>query len=112
MQRSVRGSIPFRGGIAALTVAGTVSGWGAAHALPGVGRRMPLARLLEDAIWYAREGIPVTHSQRAATAVNARSRGIAGFAETFLVDGQAPAAFSRFRQPRLAATLAHRRTRL
>ena len=35
-----------------------------------------------------------------------------GFAETFLVDGAAPAAFSLFRQPRLAATLAaHRHAR-
>ena len=107
-QRGVRGSIPFGGGVAALTVAGTVSGWGAAHALAREwGGRLPLARLLEDAIWYAREGIPVTHSQRAATAAKREElQGIAGFAETFLVDGQAPAALSRFRQPRLAATLA------
>ncbi|MGD9833377.1 MAG: gamma-glutamyltransferase family protein [Piscinibacter sp.] len=107
-QRGVTGSIPFRGGVAALTVAGTISGWGAAHALAKEwGGRLPLARLLEDAIWYAREGIPVTHSQRAATAAKRDEiRAIPGFAETFLVDGEAPAAFSRFRQPRLAATLA------
>ncbi|WP_298828505.1 gamma-glutamyltransferase family protein [uncultured Piscinibacter sp.] len=106
-QRGVSGSIPFRGGIAALTVAGTVSGWGAAHALSREwGGRLPLSRLLEDAIWYAREGIPVTHSQWAATsAKRAELAPVAGFAETFLVDGEAPAAFSRFRQRRLAATL-------
>ena len=32
-QRGMTDSIPFRGGTAALTVAGTISGWGAAHAL-------------------------------------------------------------------------------
>lgn len=107
-QRGVKGSIPFRGGVAALTVAGTISGWGAAHALAREwGGKLPLTRLLEDAIWYAREGIPVTHSQRAATAAKRDEiRAIPGFAETFLVNGEAPASFSRFRQPRLAATLA------
>jgi gamma-glutamyltranspeptidase/glutathione hydrolase len=107
-QRGVTGSIPFRGGVAALTVAGTISGWGAAHALAREwGGKLPLTRLLDDAIWYAREGIPVTHSQRAATAAKRDEiRAIPGFAETFLVNGEAPASFSRFRQPRLAATLA------
>jgi gamma-glutamyltranspeptidase/glutathione hydrolase len=106
-QRGVKDSIPFRGGVAALTVAGTVSGWGAAHELAREwGGRLPLSRLLEDAVWYAREGIPVTHSQHTATAAKrAELQAIAGFAETFLADGEAPAPFSRFRQPRLAATL-------
>ena len=106
-QRGISSSIPFRGGIAALTVAGTVSGWGAAHALAREwGGKLPLSRLLEDAIWYAREGIPVTHSQHAAIAAKRDELvGIPGFAETFLVDGAAPASFSRFRQPRLASTL-------
>src|ERR1700694_2897225 len=54
----VKDAIPFRGGLAANTVAGTVSGWGAAlwlsrHALRG---RMPLSRLLADAIYYANAG--------------------------------------------------------
>src|SRR3978361_2235456 len=31
--QGIRDSIPFRGGIAANTVAGTISGWGAAHLL-------------------------------------------------------------------------------
>ena len=106
-KRGVSGSIPFRGGVAALTVAGTVSGWGAAHALAREwGGTLPLSRLLEDALWYAHEGIPVTHSQWACTeAKRAELASIAGFAETFLQDGVSPAAFSLFRQPRLAATL-------
>lgn len=103
----VTGSIPFRGGVAALTVAGTVSGWGAAQALAAEwGGRLPLARLLEDAAWYAREGIPVTHSQWACTvAKQAELRPITGFADTFLPGGEPPATHSLFRQPRLAATL-------
>ncbi|VTN15595.1 Putative gamma-glutamyltransferase ywrD [Raoultella terrigena] len=100
--------IPHRGPRAALTVAGTVSGWDEAlrvsHSLSG--KALPLARLLEDAIGYASDGIPVTESQASATAGKfAELRSLPGFAETFLVDGQPPVAGSRFRQPALANTL-------
>jgi gamma-glutamyltranspeptidase len=100
--------IPFRGGSAANTVAGTISGWEAAHAWSreALGGGMPLARLLADAIHYARDGIPVTRSQTLCTAAKREELlGISGFAQTFLPDGEAPAAGSRFRQPRIAATL-------
>jgi len=100
--------IPFRGGIAALTVAGTISGWGKAHQLSksALGGRMPLSRLLSDAIYFAERGVPVTASQYASTTAK-RDELInqPGFAETFLVNGQAPAVGSWFRQPRLAKTL-------
>ncbi|WP_459618721.1 gamma-glutamyltransferase family protein [Bordetella sp. 2513F-2] len=101
-------TIPFRGGLAANTVAGTVSGWDAAYAwsraeLRG---RMPVARLLEDAIGYARDGIPVSRSLSACIAAKrAELEEIPGYARTFLPDGNTPAVGSRFRQPRLAATL-------
>lgn len=101
-------SIPFRGGVAANTVAGTVSGWDAAHGYSRdvLGGRLPLSRLLQDAIDYARHGIPVTRSQAQCTAAKRDElAGIAGFADTFLTDGAAPATGSLFRQPRLAATL-------
>ncbi|MGO4302414.1 gamma-glutamyltransferase family protein [Cupriavidus sp. RAF12] len=101
-------AIPTRGGMAANTVAGTVSGWKAAldWSRDALGGRMPLSRLLADAIDYARIGVPVTDSQSACVAAKADElAGIAGFAETFLVDGKAPAPGSRFRHPRLAATL-------
>src|SRR5215831_11033296 len=57
-------AIPWRGPLAANTVAGTVSGWGLAY---DYGRRnwsgrLPWPRLLETAQYYAREGFPVTHS--------------------------------------------------
>ena len=103
-------AIPFRGGAAANTVAGTISGWDAAHAYSrdALGGRLPLSRLLADAIDYARNGIPVTRSQALCTeAKRDELSGIAGWAETFLPDGIAPQTGSLFRQPRLADTLEH-----
>jgi len=45
-------AIPFRGPLAANTVAGTVSGWDTAHqwSQDVLGGKLPLKRLLEDAI--------------------------------------------------------------
>ena len=97
-------SIPSRGPMAANTVAGAVSGWVAA--LHHAGGRLPVARLLEDAIGYARTGTPVTQSQ-----VDYTGRFFdelapqPGFANTFLCDGRAPQAHSLQRFPALAATL-------
>lgn len=100
--------IPHRGPRAALTVAGTVSGWNEALNVSQeiTGKALPLARLLEDAIGYAADGAPVTASQAHATADKlAELHDIPGFAETFLTDGQPPEIGSRFVQPELAATL-------
>ena len=101
-------SIPFRGGVAACTVAGTVAGWSLAldYSRDGLGGRLPLSRLLADAIHYARHGIPVTRSQAETT--QAKLEGLReqpGFAETFLDAGAVPKIASRFVQPRVAATL-------
>ena len=107
-ERGITTSIPFRGGVAANTVAGTISGWGAAYELSRrtLRGRMPLARLIEDAIHYAEHGIAVTASQAASTANTQAEPGPQpGFAETFLVSGTAPAAGSVFVQKRLGATL-------
>ena len=107
-ERQVTTSIPFRGGIAANTVAGTISGWGAAHTLSreSLNGRMPLSRLLEDAIHYAENGIPVTRSQMMnTTGKKAELLPQPGFAETFLVDGKVPATGSLFMQKRIGATL-------
>jgi gamma-glutamyltranspeptidase/glutathione hydrolase len=101
-------SIPFRGGIAACTVAGTIAGWSLAldYSREALGGRLPLSRLLGDAIHYARHGIPVTRSQSATTSAKLDGlRGRPGFDETFLDDGKVPAIGSRFLQPRIAATL-------
>ncbi|TSH94532.1 gamma-glutamyltransferase [Verticiella sediminum] len=105
-----RSAIPFRGGDAAITVAGTLSGWDQALQLSRdrLGGRLPLSRLLADAIDYARHGAPVTASQHRNTAGKAAElTPIHGFAEAFMPGGAAPAIGSLFLQPRMAATLEH-----
>ena len=99
-------ALPTRGGPAALTVPGTVGGWQAALSLVPSARRLPLARLLGNAIGYAEDGIAVTGNQARTTADKlAGLRDVPGFAQTFLVDGAPPAAGHRLRQPALARTL-------
>ena len=99
--------IPSRGPHAALTAAGTISGWQAALELSARrGGKLPLARLLADAIGYARDGVAVTDGQRRNTLEKQGEMGGApGFADTFLVDGEVPQAGDLFQQPRLASTL-------
>ncbi|WP_256659922.1 gamma-glutamyltransferase family protein [Pseudomonas sp. LS-2] len=103
-------SIPFRGGMAANTVAGTLSGWHAADVWQrqNLNGRLPMTRLLADAVDYARRGIPVTMSQHRCTAAKQNElEGVSGFANTFLSQGRVPQIGERFCQPRLAATLEH-----
>ncbi|WP_282608696.1 gamma-glutamyltransferase family protein [Pelagibius sp. Alg239-R121] len=100
--------IPGRGPLAALTVAGAPSGWDAALALSkGTwAGRLPLARLLEDAIGYARHGIAVTGSQAANTdAKRPEMIGSPGFADTYCPGGAVPREGERFYQTRLANSL-------
>ncbi|WP_091907989.1 gamma-glutamyltransferase family protein [Chitinasiproducens palmae] len=102
-------AIPTRGPLAANTVAGTVSGWQAAleWSQAHLRGRLPLDRLLGDAIGYARDGMPVTASQMRGTAAKrAELTSIPGFAAAFLPDGEVPQTGTVMRQPRLAATLA------
>jgi len=100
-------TIPTRGPLAALTVAGAVAGWHAALELSARwGGRLPLARLLADAIAYARTGFAVTGTQAANTAAKRDElANVPGFAATFLADDAAPAVGTRFVQSALAATL-------
>lgn len=109
LERGCAHAIPVRGGPAALTVAGTISGWELAYtAARELGGRMPLTRLLADAIDYAERGIPVTASQTRATSdKRGELEGQPGYSAVFLPQGQAPAIGSLFAQPRLAATLRH-----
>lgn len=106
-KHGVTGQIPFRGPMAALTVAGTISGWGKAYELAkSAGGRLPFSRLLADAIHYAEAGIAVTPSQSQLTAKKLTElKDQPGFADTFLVNQAAPEAFSHLRQPALAQTL-------
>jgi gamma-glutamyltranspeptidase len=107
-ERGITNAIPFRGGAAANTVAGTVSGWGAAHALSrrALGGRLPLSRLLQNAMHYAEHGVVVTQSLAAALANKQTELApVAGFTQTFFAGGAVPKSGDIFRQPRLAATL-------
>ena len=100
--------IPPRGAVAANTVAGTVGGWALAleESRSAWGGRLPLARLLEDAIDYAEAGVPVTASQEAATrAKRAELEAVPGFAARFMPRGRVPRAGTLFPQPALGATL-------
>ena len=64
--------------------------------------------LLEDAAFYAEDGIAVTRTMAENTRLKqSELRDAPGFAESYLVDGDAPGEGSRFRQPRLAATIKH-----
>lgn len=100
--------IPYRGGGAAITVAGTISGWQQALTISNQewGGRIPLSQLVSDAIHYCRDGYTVTASQ--ATATSSKFEQLVaqpGFAEVFLPDGKPPQADERLTQPALAATL-------
>ncbi|WP_250503234.1 MULTISPECIES: gamma-glutamyltransferase family protein [unclassified Caballeronia] len=101
-------AIPARGPLAANTVAGTVSGWDFAQRFSKntLGGRLPVARLLEDAIHYAKAGIPVTRSQSDCMAGKCGELGnVPGFAQTFMPDARVPRTGERFVNARLAATL-------
>jgi len=101
-------AIAPRGALAANTVAGTVAGWELALDVSRRkwGGRLPLRRLLEDSIHYARAGVPVTASQESNTASKrAELDAIPGFAARFMPDGAVPRRGALFSQPVLAGTL-------
>ncbi|PJI40931.1 gamma-glutamyltransferase family protein [Ferrovibrio sp.] len=100
-------SIPWRGPLAANTVAATVSGWGEALRLSAeFGGKLPLSRLVQDAVWHAEHGFAVTQSQHDLTTEKMPElKDAPGFAARFLPDGKPPAARSLMKLPALAATL-------
>jgi oxamate amidohydrolase len=111
-------TIPARGPLAALTAPGAVAGWALAlEVAQAHGGRLPLRDLLAPAIRHASEGYVVTRSQARLTAEKlAELADVAGFAQTFLVDGppaeagktfKPPAAGATLKQSALAATLDH-----
>jgi gamma-glutamyltranspeptidase len=100
--------IPTRGPLAANSVAGTVSAWD--KALDYSSRlwqgRMPLSRILADAIAYAEQDYPVTESQARTTRERIEELSdLPGFADIFLVNGAARPMGSTERNPALAETL-------
>lgn len=95
--------IPHRGPRAAITVPGAVDSWRLAHERFG---RLPMAPLMERAIAYARNGMPVSddlsnwiHEDQAALGSDP------GAADVFLDRGKAYAPGARLTQQALAATL-------
>jgi gamma-glutamyltranspeptidase/glutathione hydrolase len=101
-------SIPVRGPLAANTAAGTIGGWALAlgHSRGAWHGRIPLDRLLADAIRFAEEGITVTRSQEASTSAKlAEVREQPGFAGRFLPQGSVPRQGETFVQKPMGATL-------
>ncbi|WP_164852624.1 gamma-glutamyltransferase family protein [Novosphingobium umbonatum] len=98
-------AVPWRGPLAANTVAGTVSAWEAA--LESDAGTLPLERLLRDAIAYAESGVAVTKGgAEIAAAKGAELRIQPGaYADIFEPDGRALAQGDTLRQPALAQTL-------
>ncbi len=95
-------AIPYRGELS-VSVPGVVDGWGELLARYGT---IPLARALEPAIAYARDGYAVSeiiaNQWQDAAPMLARDSAAAA---TFLPGGHAPAAGDVFKNPDLAATL-------
>lgn len=101
--------LPARGPEAALTVPGAVSGWAAALDLSkALGGKLPLDRLLGDALKQAREGCKVSPCEaRTAPFEFAALKEAPGFAQTFLKEGKVMEAGTLRMQPALAATFDH-----
>jgi gamma-glutamyltranspeptidase/glutathione hydrolase len=94
--------IPYRG-VLSISVPGVVDGW---HELLAKHGTIPLARALEPAIGYARDGFAV--SEIIAAQWRDEEQTLArdpAAAATFLPGGRAPAPGDVFRNPNLAATL-------
>ena len=100
-------AIPSRGPLSALTMAGAISGWQRALEVSrSHGGRLPLARLLADAVHYARHGFPVTQTQaKNNVGKRAELEHVPGFAAKFMPEGAPPAVGSLFKNSELAATL-------
>ena len=100
-------AIPSRGPFAANTVAGAISGWQAALEVSAQwGGKLPVSRLLADAIWHARNGVPVTRSQNVfTTRFLAELASQPGFAGQFLDKGAPPATDTLKTYAALASTL-------
>lgn len=97
-------AVPWRGPLAANTVAGAISGWG--KLLERSGGGLTLERILRDAIWHAENGVAVTRGgAELMAAKDAELKDVAGFAAVFRPDGRAMKEGERLKQPALARTL-------
>lgn len=92
-----------RTSIYSVTVPGAVAGWDALHRRFG---KLPLDRVLQPAIFYAQNGVPVAELvsevwEQSGEALKHQP----GFAETFLPHGHAPQTGEVFADPDLASSL-------
>ena len=96
-------AVPTRGPLAANTVAGALSGWEAV--LDHAPSKLPLARLIEDAVHYAFDGVAWTEGgAQTVAAKHAELRDVPGFSQHYLPGGL-PKAGDILRQPVLGHTL-------
>ncbi len=100
-------AIPQRGPLAANTVAGTLSGWAEVLAISKeLGGKLPLSRLVEDAVWSGENGFAVTASQQELTETKLPElKDAPNFVATFLIDGKLPREGVLMKLPALARTL-------
>jgi gamma-glutamyltranspeptidase len=101
-------AIPPRGPLAALTAAGTVSGWAKAlETAAEWGKPLPLSRLLADAIDYSENGVPLTTGHiTLAAEKHTELADLSTFQAVFAGPGKRQAG-APLVQPRLAGTLRH-----
>lgn len=98
-------AVPATGPLVVNTVPGAVSAWQSALEISASrwGGTMPLARLFEDAVHYARQGYALSASVRRVTArVCSTMAALPGFREHFLDGGVVPALGARRTNPALA----------
>lgn len=100
-------AIPSRGPLSALTVPGTVDGWRLAQGISQGrhGGKLPMSRLLEDAIRHARDGIAVSRTlSECATTKRHELEDMPGFADVYLSGGSPCRTGDRLKQNRIAKT--------
>jgi gamma-glutamyltranspeptidase len=102
------GEIPWRGALAANTVAGAVSAWQAAWEIGRRwGGRLPLTRIFEDAISLAEAGTVVTDGHAdAAVRFRAALEPVRGFTDLHFIRGAPPRAGAHLQQSALARSFA------
>ncbi|MCL4518189.1 MAG: gamma-glutamyltransferase, partial [Thaumarchaeota archaeon] len=87
--------IPERGPLGALTVPGIVHAWGELHSRFGT---IELGKLLEPAIFYSENGVPLTLNYASSIQASVPFLGgFSGWSEIFLPNGSVPAAGALFR---------------
>ncbi len=96
--------IPFRGIVpATLTVPGALASWVEAHASYG---KLPMTRIVESAVGYARDGFPATERVSDMIAQNKDLLSqVAETAEILLPGGEVPKPGAKIVNPNLARTL-------